>query len=260
MPNSHGWVVALASAALAALSLGAGPGTAPVLSASRCVPAPANLRAWWPADGNSADVVGGHPSRLEGNAGFASGVVGQAFRFDGSGDYVRSPDSPNWNLGDHGFSLVLWVRFTAGGGRQSFISHDEGGGELRKWIFWYDTQGHRLPFGPALRFHINSPDQGPLDPLAYPWEPVPGRWYHLALTRSPNSVDSPSVYRLYIDGALVMAETDSHTIRDAAAPLRIGFSEPDFFLNGALDEVMIIHRRISAAEVATLNSSPVCRP
>ena len=56
-----------------------------------CVTHPANLIHWWPGDGNTDDIEVGNNGTLEGDAGYARpGQVGQAFRFDGSGDYVST--------------------------------------------------------------------------------------------------------------------------------------------------------------------------
>ena len=213
-----------------------------------------SLVAWWPGNGSARDVAGHHPSRRIGDTGFAPGVVRRAFDFDGSGDLVRSPDNPDWTLGNHAFSIALWVRIDSSFERQSFVGHDEGANDVKKWIFWFDALGHREPFGSAVRFHINSPTTGPLDPLVYPWQPTLGQWYHLVLTRSAN-FSPPSVYRLYVNGARVMTEQDGHRIRNAAAPLRLGYSERNFFLDGGLDEVMLFNSRLTAAQVKCIYSA-----
>jgi hypothetical protein len=255
--------------ALVAVGLTAAAATFPSPNAtaapSPCVTPPPSMTSWWPADGDALDIQGGHNGVLRGDTAFAAGMVDQAFSFDGSGDFVRAPDSRAWTLGDHAFTIDLWVRIDdlAAGGRQSFVSHDEGPGELRKWIFWFDVQGHGEPSGNALRFHINGPKQGPLDPVFAPWTPVDGRWYHVAVTRTRNAPDHPSVWRLFIDGKRVARRVDRHTIHDAVAPLRIGYSEVDFFLHGATDEVEIFHRALTGSEISTIyasGSAGKCKP
>ncbi len=44
--------------------------------------------------GSAADVTGAHDGTLVGTAGFAPGVVGQAFSFDGRAGSVLVPDAP----------------------------------------------------------------------------------------------------------------------------------------------------------------------
>jgi hypothetical protein len=252
-------VAALLATAAAALSTGGG-----TAAAITCLPPPPGLSAWWPADGDAHDVIGGHDGVLRGGASFAPGVVDRAFSLDGSGDFVRVHDSPAWTLGDHAFTIDLWVRIDdLSAPRQSFVSHDEGSGELRKWIFWFDVRGHGEPSGNALRFHINGPSQGPLDPVFVPWTPVEGRWYHVAVTRTRNAAGHPSVWRLFIDGARVARRVDGHTVHNALAPLRIGYSEEDYFLRGATDEIEIFHRALTRSEIAAIyaaGSAGKCKP
>jgi hypothetical protein len=220
-------------------------------AAGACLPPPHGMVAWWPGDGNANDVRRDHDGTLVGGAGFVPGMVDQAFQFNGTDGFVRVGDSRAWTFGNGPFTVDLWVKFDRLGGRDPFIGHDEGGGEFAKWIFWYDAQGHRPPFGPALRFHINSPTLGPLDPVVFPWQPQVGVWYHVALTRSPNTDTRASRYKLFINGVRVARETDSHTIPDAAAPLTIGRAE-SFFLGGVIDEAEVFQRALRADQIKAI--------
>jgi len=53
---------------------------------------PSGLVGWWPGEGNANDIVGNNDGTLQGDATFATGQVGQAFSFDGTGDYVDVGD------------------------------------------------------------------------------------------------------------------------------------------------------------------------
>jgi len=221
-----------------------------------CFPPPRGLRAWWPGDGDASDIAGGNHGTVQGGATFTSGMVQQGFSLDGIGAYVSIPDSSAWTLGAEDFTIDLWVKFNSVPGRAAFVGHDEGGGETNKWIFWYDPEGHRDPGGPALRFHVNSPSLGPLDPVVYPWEPNTGQWYHVAVTRRGSS------YSLYMDGRRVITETDANAIPDAEAPLTIGQSEDNFFFAGQIDEVEIYDRALSPGEIRAIfqaGSAGKCR-
>ena len=204
---------------------------------------PAGMVSWWPGDGNASDIMDGNHGSLTGD--FAAGMVGQAFSLDGTGDFVSVPDDPILTLGNGPFTIDLWVNFNQVKGRDPFIGHDEDSGELNKWIFWFDDQGHDKPPGPALRFHINSPTLPPLDPVFAPWMPNPGQWYHVAVTRT---VDA---YALYIDGIQVATGTNPNTIPDPNVPLTIGEAE-GFFFDGLIDEVEIFNRALSDAEVRAI--------
>ena len=56
--------------------------------AQACVAPPAGLVAWWPGDGNTDDIVGGFDGTLENGAGFAAGLVGQAFDLNEADEFV----------------------------------------------------------------------------------------------------------------------------------------------------------------------------
>ena len=220
-------------------------------SAGKCKTCTAPLD-WWPAEGNANDIKGSNNGTLQNGATFAAGKVGQAFSFDGVDDFVSVPDDPSLTLGGAPFTIDLWVNFNQLTGRDPFIGHDEGGGNQNKWIFWYDAVGHRNS-GPALRFHINGPGIGPIDPVIAPWNPNLGQWYNVAVTRDGNT------YVLYIDGAAVATETNAISIADPAAPLTIGKAE-SFLLHGLIDEVQIFHRALSASEIQAIVNGTACSP
>jgi len=202
-----------------------------------CAPAPSGLVAWWPGDDNPYEFVNKENGVLQGGATYAAGKVGDAFRFDGSTGYVQVANRPLWNFGANDFTIDLWARFSTVTGTDPFIAHDEGGGNLNKWIFWHDSTG--------LTFHINSPTLGPLNVVTFAWSPSTLTWYHLAVTRSGNT------YVLYIDGVQKSTATDSHAIPDADAALTIGRAE-SFYFNGKIDEVEIANRALSSSEISNI--------
>jgi hypothetical protein len=209
-----------------------------------CVPPPAGMVSWWPGDGDADDIVDGNHGMEMNGVTYAPGMVGQAFSFDGS-SYVSVPDNESLTLGD-AFTIDLWVNFDYVSGRLPFIGHDEGGGTTNKWIFWYDSSGHRPPYGPALRFHLVSVSpyhHG--DPVVYPWNPTPSEWYHVAVTKSG------SIYTLYIDGNQVITETYNQPIPDVNYPLTIGRAEA-FRFPGLIDEVEIFDRALTEEEIQAI--------
>jgi hypothetical protein len=67
--------------------------------------------AWWPADGNSRDYIGGHDGDLE-NVSYTPGQINQAFAFDPEDDdpvRIRVPDDPAFVL-TNALSIEGWVR------------------------------------------------------------------------------------------------------------------------------------------------------
>jgi len=79
-----------------------------------CASAPTNLTSFWPAEANALDAQGTNHGTLRGDTTFATGLIGQAFRFDGSGDYVEVPDSPSLNFAPNDpITVECWVYRTS---------------------------------------------------------------------------------------------------------------------------------------------------
>src|SRR4051794_23855015 len=67
--------------------------TACVVALGAAPASAATLTHWWKADGNANDFVAANNGSLAGDAGFVTGFSGQAFSFDGNGDYVNVPEA-----------------------------------------------------------------------------------------------------------------------------------------------------------------------
>lgn len=207
--------------------------------------------ASWSANGNATESVGGRDGTLIGGSGYDSGIVGQAFSLDGTDGYVSVPDDDIWSFGTDPFSLALWINFDTIGMQGSsqlpntFISHDEGGGNVDKWAFFYDQPQQRLAF------HINDPSAASAfitSPTTI--DPIVGQWHHVAMTRSGNT------YEFFFDGNSVGTSDNSLSIGNANADLRIGQAEGLGFVDGRLDEIKIFNNALSASEVNALASVP----
>src|SRR5262249_54069021 len=73
-----------------------------------CAPPPDGLVAWWAAEGNANDEVGGNNGVLENGTGFAPGYVGQAFVFNGQNQWIEIPDSPALDP-TNALTIETWV-------------------------------------------------------------------------------------------------------------------------------------------------------
>ena len=208
------------------------------------LPLPAGAVAWWPANGDASDVVGGHDGTLQGGADFGAGEVGQGFVLDGSSGYVSVPDNSAWAFGNNDFTIELWANFADYPSDEEgqpdggvFISSDAGGGNANKWFF--------ALAGGVLNFHINDPVNGPVFLLNTGFTPDLNTWYHLAVTRSGNT------YTVYVNGVAAGWDTCARTIPGSGAPLMIGQAE-GFYFNGSLDEATLYHRALSDAEISAI--------
>jgi hypothetical protein len=212
----------------------------------------ADLIAYYAADGNANDSVGGHDGTMVNGAGFAAGKFGQAFALNGVDQYVSVPDSPAWNFGNNPFTISLWANFASlsqlpiGNLPNTFIGQDEGGGQQNKWVFYYDAADARLAF------HINQPATPNIIFLTSPspFTPGLGQWHLYSVTSSGGT------YTFYADGVSLGTASSPIGIPDVNAPLAIGEAEGQGFPNGRLDDVRIYNRALSASEIAGLHSVP----
>lgn len=207
----------------------------------------AALIAHWSADGNANDSVAARNGTLIGDTSYGTGVLGQAFQFDGTNDRVDVPDDAVWTFGGD-FTISLWTNFDSVNADiiqllpNVFIGHDEGGGEKNKWVFFYDDDGQ-------LAFHINSPSLTPLfltSPSSF--TPTLGQWHHVAVTRSLTT------FTFYADGTSLGTATSGAVIPDANANLTIGEAEGLGDFDGRLDEIRIYESALSASQIQQLAS------
>jgi hypothetical protein len=85
------------------------------------VPPTNGLVSWWRGDGNANDSADGNNGTAFNGAGYASGVFGSAFSFDGFNDHVRIPNSSNLSL-TNGITLGAWVYPRIAGSYHDIIS------------------------------------------------------------------------------------------------------------------------------------------
>ena len=204
--------------------------------------APAGLVAYWPAEGNANDVVGGHNGVLL-NGLYGPGFQGtdRAFLLNGRNGYVRVPDAPAWNFGANAFTISLWAKFSGlkpddiYHPQAVFIGHDEGGGNTNKWFFGYG--------GGALNFQTNIPSAGAAFLAVAPFSPVLGKWYNLVVSHSGGA------YGIFVNGVLASAVRTPLAVPDASAPLTIGQAEGLGFMNGSIDDVKIWNQAFTTSAV-----------
>ena len=68
--------------------------------------------AWWRAEGNATDSIGGHAGTA-GGVSYTTGKVGQAFNIPGAGSYVtidEGTDGSAFNFTGRPFSIASWFR------------------------------------------------------------------------------------------------------------------------------------------------------
>lgn len=185
------------------------------------------------------------------NTGLAlvAGKLGEALSCDGVDDYVEVPAS----VALKGFNTVTvqaWARASYSGNPPKygrFVTLWESG----------DTLGSTFMLG-----HFTSgnagfmavPKVGPTADVFWPWLQTAGKWYHMV------GVYDGTRVRLYINGAVYPdPQTSSGALQDRTGSLFFcqgGSSSPSptYVFSGALDEIAIWKRALSADEIHGLQS------
>lgn len=154
---------------------------------------------------------------------------GASALFDGSGDYISTPDSADWTFGSGDFTLECWVRFNALGSERGFVAQVGAAGQ-QSWRFEYN------PFVGGLYFWWTTDGSSGQDYRPGNWTPSTGVWYHVALVRYG------SILRAFVNGTQTGTDgTLSETIFDSTSPVTVGISitTGQSPMNGWLEEVRV---------------------
>lgn len=166
------------------------------------------LSGWWRADGDATDSAGSNNGMVYGDTTYTNGVYGQAFVFDGDGDYVEIPDAPSLSPAE--MTLSAWVKVEGGSGDRDIVSKDGESAERQYLITVNSTN--------RFRAHVWT-----LSGLAWvdgTTVVAPGTWYHVAQTYDGSTL------RLYVNGALEGMAALAGPPVTTSQPVRIGGGAP----------------------------------
>jgi hypothetical protein len=229
-------------------------------AAQECTQLPPNTVAWWPAEGDMTDLVGGHDGDIAPL--FSPGIVGQAFDFTNFGSYGRVPHHIDLNMGAE-YTIALWLKATT-------FSNPTGHRTLvAKWRL------HTNPYPYTLRYGTLELGRAPGTVSGSTWDTVTvvgsetysglgdDGWHQVAMVyrHTDQVLDSYADGRLeesraYVTPLGVVANTD-----DVYFGIRGNLlSATDF--NGQLDEIMFFDRALSVCEIGRVyeaGSAGICR-
>jgi lysophospholipase L1-like esterase len=234
-------VAGVATSAVATLTL---------LPPTDCVSAPPGLVGWWPGEGNANDIAGTNNGALQGGAlASITAVVNSGLGFDGANSFVQIPDAPA--LKSTNLTVLCWVRFD---------SLDSAGNSpsLGQQFIVFKQNSRASSFEGFLlsKERVNDKDvfswtvtsaAGQSVRLDSIEAIVPHVWYHVGAVRGPDFL------QLYVNGQLESVTNVSFPQDYGNLPLFFGSSgQPGFDrkLSGALDEVGLFNRALSANEIA----------
>ncbi len=221
-----------------------------------CLSASSGLAAWWQAESNAVDTIGGLAGTLSSGASYTTGQAGTAFRFDGTNGVVQIPDSPT--LCPTNFTIETWVKFDSldsarsGGAwagiqlmllKQTPTNTDWGSFSLDK-----NRTGNGTGNGDYFEFNVTSATGSNIWIQSSPTIQT-GVWYHVAGVRGSNYI------QLYVNGQFI-AQSNAFTAQSYGyQPLQLGSSGNTAFdgkLKGSLDEIGLYHRVLSSNEIAAI--------
>jgi hypothetical protein len=199
------------------------PGALLALLAVPGAAAAAQLVHSWKADGDFTDTIAANDGSGIGDTTFAPGRMGQAFAFDGTGDYVSVPDAASHHFAGS-FTIDAWVSTTSTGGAiatyydcaqscvsnppsfyQIRVSGGKASGTVRDGAAFGNFPGQTMTGGRS----VND-----------------GSFHHVSLVRDVEV----GMLSLYVDG-LVAAEAPLEAQADG--PITDGEGEPDPLTIGA---------------------------
>ena len=209
----------------------------------------------WKADEESGTTLfdasgAGNDATVFGDTTWIAGKIGNAVQFDGTGDYATVPDNPTVDNMRRSITMATWVypekvdtqylirkaTFDAFDGYELSLSTGGTTGQVFFVRFNQDSN--------ANTYRLNSTTMYPIN-----------EWTHVAATYDGTDI------RLYVNGVLNNTMAADVTIASNDLPLSIG-AESDGFraLQGAMDDIRLYGRALSAAEIqalATTNQAPV---
>jgi hypothetical protein len=220
-------------------------------AAQICTQPPSGLVSWWPGDGNANDIVGPNNGTLHGDAAFATGFVtsgtGQAFSFDGLGDYVLVPDDASLDVGVGSSTFDAWIkRDTSPNSLEFVLTHGEGG-DFPVRLLGINSSGRVDARIEGTGPQVSSTNDGATV--------IDGSFHHIAVVfdRSTNQMIR------YVDGAQtgtidILASVTGST--DTARPFQIASALSSgvqgFFFGGLIDEIEVFNRALSASEIQAI--------
>ncbi len=206
------------------------------------------LAGYWNFDDDTAtDLAHGNNGTVTGalfstDVPVVAGNV-KSLDFDGSGDYVEVPDSPELDLSS-AITVTGWVYLDSFSTQNTVAAkwRDISGANQRGYLLTVALDG-------TPRFYIST--DGVNFPRATGAALSTGAWYHLAGTFDGSDI------KIYVDGVLAGTTAQAGSIYLNNEPLLIGANDgyggtTRKFTDGKVDEVRIYNKDLSSDEVAAL--------
>ena len=199
------------------------------------------LVGFWSGNGNANDSSGYENNGVFSGS-YVNGVTGEAFSVSPSTPFT-APDISAYNF-TNGFSVSFWFYSDNPAATDALLGQDSGGGSNLKWFIDYNYENSdafelvSFPPGTAV---FNPSNQVSLT----------NAWHQLTLVADFSS------YTFYLDGSFIGGRTDiSIALPQIEAPLTFGYAENGLGYTGAIQDVALYDKALSAGEVQQLSTVP----
>ena len=238
----------------------------PAVSVVPCTPAPSGLVGWWQGEGNANDSAGTNNGTLSASgATYASGKVGQAFRFDGTNGYVQIPDADALKPTNITVEAWVWLDPNVSPGTEVIVF------KRNSWTFLFE--GYNL-----AKEHVDNGDGTFTDRFSFVITSngdqvnthsttivQRGVWYHVAGTYDGNKAT------IWVNGVAEASSIAGFALDYGTRPVFIGTTgEPAPYVDmlaGIIDEPSIYNRALSTNEIQAIYNAgsagkcaPACTP
>ncbi|MBI4017103.1 MAG: S8 family serine peptidase, partial [Candidatus Aenigmarchaeota archaeon] len=178
------------------------------------------------------------------------GIVGGAYEFDGSDDFIDFGNAGNLNLSAR-MTIEAWVNVkNLSGGANMIVSKWNGAGNQRQFVLYKDGN-KKFAFDVSSTGTTISADRVSLTTA------TTGTLFHVV-----GVYDGPtSTLDIYVNGVKdngALTGTVPSGLFNSTANVRVGSEIGGFFFNGTIDEVKIYNRTLSAEQILAIynNSKP----
>jgi hypothetical protein len=160
-----------------------------------------------------------------GNAQISTSVVKYgtgSLAFDGTGDYLKVPASPNLIFGTGDFTIECWIYVSSNPAQYTAIVSNWAGADPA-WILDFSNGSGNIRFNDNGNLYLTSSSTL-----------TTGQWNHVAVSRSGTSL------KMFFNGTSVATATNSTSFGSASAGVFVGaYYDGTYPLNGYIDDLRI---------------------
>lgn len=216
-----------------------------------CSPAAAGLVDWWSGDNQASDYAGTNHQVFVNGTAFAVGKVGAAFTFDGVDDFATNSNPKLTNIANSSYTIEFWARPSAARAATTESASGLAGISNQRYAVFPDP-GDTTMAGAGVSVGTNGVSVfehgNTYLPSLLVHNAVLTNWTHIAVVYQARQP------RLYLNGVLVRTGLTSG--RTSYPSTLLGERGMGYgYYAGALDEVSIYNRSLSAEEIEAIYSS-----